>query len=88
MLDTVATRSNERSQWQKEMFRYAQHDKIPCVIASEQRERGKQQARNPDTVDCHEAKPLAMTGDNDVSSIHRRLIATLAMMIGNIGSWI
>ena len=26
------------------------------VIASERRERGKQQARNPDTVDCHEAK--------------------------------
>ena len=25
------------------------------VIASEQRERGNQQARNPDTVDCHEA---------------------------------
>ena len=32
----------------KEMFRYAQHDKIPCVIASEQRERGNQQAKNPE----------------------------------------
>ena len=29
------------------MFRFAQHDKIPCVIASEQRERGNQQAKNP-----------------------------------------
>ncbi|MDE7255517.1 MAG: hypothetical protein K2N54_04995, partial [Helicobacter sp.] len=26
----------------KEMFRYAQHDKIPCVIASECNERGNQ----------------------------------------------
>ena len=40
------------------------------------RMRGNQRARNPDTVDCHEAKPLAMTRDNDVSSIHRHLIAS------------
>ncbi|MDE7195663.1 MAG: hypothetical protein K2N69_01425 [Helicobacter sp.] len=26
-----------------------------CVIASEHSERGNQRARNPDTVDCHEA---------------------------------
>ncbi|MDE7172783.1 MAG: hypothetical protein K2N70_00365 [Helicobacter sp.] len=31
------------------MFRFAQHDKIPCVIASEQRERGNQRAKNPNT---------------------------------------
>ncbi|MDE7174287.1 MAG: hypothetical protein K2N70_08105 [Helicobacter sp.] len=31
------------------MFRYAQHDKIPCVIASECNERGNQQAKNPNT---------------------------------------
>ncbi|MDE7255585.1 MAG: hypothetical protein K2N54_05340, partial [Helicobacter sp.] len=33
-------------QWQIEMFRSAQHDKIPCVIASERRERSNQQAKN------------------------------------------
>ena len=38
------------------MFRFAQYDKIPRVIASEQRKRGNQRAMNPDTVDCHEAK--------------------------------
>ncbi|MDE7254831.1 MAG: hypothetical protein K2N54_01475 [Helicobacter sp.] len=32
----------------KEMFRFAQHDKIPCVIASEQCERGNQRAKNPE----------------------------------------
>ncbi|MDE7173085.1 MAG: hypothetical protein K2N70_01935, partial [Helicobacter sp.] len=31
----------------EEMFRFAQHDKIPCVIASECNERGNQQAKNP-----------------------------------------
>ncbi|MDE7255927.1 MAG: hypothetical protein K2N54_07105, partial [Helicobacter sp.] len=36
----------------REMFRFAQHDKILCVIASEQRERGNQQATNPNTFDC------------------------------------
>ena len=34
------------------MFRFAQHDEIPCVIASEQRERGNQRAKKLNTVDC------------------------------------
>ena len=34
-------------QWQIEMFRFAQHGKIPCVIASECNERGNQHAQNP-----------------------------------------
>ncbi|MDE7216964.1 MAG: hypothetical protein K2N20_02585, partial [Helicobacter sp.] len=32
----------------KEMFRFAQHDKIPSVIASECNERGNQRAQNPE----------------------------------------
>ncbi|MDE7195816.1 MAG: hypothetical protein K2N69_02210 [Helicobacter sp.] len=38
----MKTRESKATQNPKEMFRFAQHDKIPCVIASEQRERGNQ----------------------------------------------
>ncbi|MDE7174118.1 MAG: hypothetical protein K2N70_07215, partial [Helicobacter sp.] len=34
-------------QWQRDVSASPQHDKIPCVIASEQRERGNQRAKNP-----------------------------------------
>ena len=53
------------------------------VIASERRERGNQQARNPNTFDCHEAKPLAMTQSN-LSGDPTRLLAALAMTHGNL----
>ncbi|MDE7174083.1 MAG: hypothetical protein K2N70_07030 [Helicobacter sp.] len=48
------------------MFRFAQHDKIPRVIASERRERGNQRARNPDqaripTRSIASGNALAMT---------------------------
>ncbi|MDE7172720.1 MAG: hypothetical protein K2N70_00045 [Helicobacter sp.] len=43
-------KQNRNSLESKEMFRFAQLDKIPRVIASERRERGNQQSKNPNQV--------------------------------------
>ena len=47
ILKPLAAEESQSIRIQRDCFASPQHDKIPCVIASEQRERGNQQAKNP-----------------------------------------